>query len=112
MKEGLPKPVVWGAAVLFVLSVVSIVVALIYFVSQPVPVPERINPELSDVIRLLRVATVLLVGTCVSSLVLAIHFRRLGAYTITEETIFFICFALSLCCALLTGIPVVAASFV
>lgn len=112
MKEGLSRPVVWGAAVLFVLSVVSTVGALIYFFWQPMTIAERINPEMAEVMPLLRVATVLFVGISVSSLVLAIHFRRLGAYTITEETFFFACFALSLCSALFTGILVIAAFFV
>ena len=112
MRRGLPRPVVWGAAVLFVVSVVSTVGALIYFVYQPMSVSESINPKLSDVLPLLRVVAVLLVGTCISSLVLAIHFRRLSGYTTTEEIIFLICFGISLCFALLTGIPVVATFFV
>ena len=112
MREGLPKPVVWSAATLFVLFVVLTVVALIYFFWQPMTVAQRINPELSDVMPLLRVATMLLAGVSVSSLVLAVHFRRLGGYTKTQEIFFFICFGLSLCCALLVGIPAVANFFV
>ena len=112
MREGLPKPVVWSAATLFVLFVLLTVVALIYFFWQPITVAQRINPELSDVMPLLRTATVLLTGISFSSLVLAVHFRRLGAYTKTQEIFFFICFSLSLCCALLVGIPTVANFFV
>ena len=112
MKEGLPKPVVRGAAVLFVLFVVSTVIAVIYIIWQPTSVSERFAPELSDVMPLLRVAVVLLAGICVSSFVLALHFRRLGAYSKAQEIFFSICFGLSLCLGLLVGIPAVAAFFV
>ena len=112
MKEGLSRPMVRGGAVLFALFVVSTVVAIIYLLSQPISVSERFAPKLSEVMPLLRVATVLLAGICVSSFVLALHFRRLGAYSKAQEIFFSICFGLSLCLGLLVGIPVVATLFV
>ena len=112
MSEGLPRPVVWAAAVLFAMFALSIAGAGIYFVFQPLSASERFNPELSDVLLPLRVAAGLFAGICVSSLVLALHFKRLGAYSKAQEIFFFVCFGLSVCLGLLTGIPAVASFFV
>ena len=112
MSEGLPRPVVWAAAVLFAMFVVAAVGAGIYFVFQPLSASEHFNPELSDVLLPLRVAAGLFAGICVSSLVLALHFKRLGAYTKAQEIFFSIYFGLSMCLGLLTGIPAVASFFV
>ena len=107
VREGLPKPVVWGAAILLVLLLVLLVGTLVYWASQPTEFA-----PLSDVLPFVRMVAVLLAGISVSSLVLAIHFRLAGAYTKGEESFFFFCFGLSLCLAAITGVSAFGGFFV
>ena len=99
MREGLPKPVVWGAAILLVLLLVLLVGTFIYWAYQPTEFA-----PLSDVLPFVRVVAVLLAAISVSSLLLAIHFTLMGGYTKGEASFFFFCFGLSLCLAVITGL--------
>ena len=86
----MPKPLLVVAATLFVASVLGALAALVVFFYYGVGFWYVFEPG-----PILKVATVILGGLCVSSGLLFVHFRSQESYLTLESIFFLVCFALA-----------------